>query len=271
MTDLNLAVVQFTPRFAQKEENLNRMAALVADIEADVVVFPELCTSGYFFTSRGELDQIAETANGPTYQFLRRIADRLDAVIVAGFAERENSSFFNSCLMVLPEAQGPIIYRKTHLFYKETLIFEPGDTGFFVVPVPSKNVTLGPMVCYDWRFPESARALTLLGADIIVCPANLVTDAWQVVMPARAVENKVYLAVANRCGVEQREAEKLAFKGRSAIYDYDGRSIKSAGPDGDEVLIAAVDPLKTRDKSFNSINNVLSDRRPQHYSPLTKL
>jgi len=271
MGSLKLAVVQFTPRFGKKEENLNRLAALVSGIGADVIVYPELCTTGYLFTSRSELDQVAEEATGPTFTFFQELADRIDSVLVAGFAERAGASFYNSCLIVLPGENKPIVYRKTHLFYKETLFFEPGDTGFFAVPVPSRDVLIGPMICYDWRFPESARVLTLLGADVIVCPSNLVTDAWQVVMPARAVENKVYLAVANRCGVERRGSDELRFKGKSAIYSHDGRIIRAAGPSGDAVLAATVDPQQTRDKSFNPINNVLSDRKPRHYSALTKL
>ena len=269
MADLNLAVVQFTPQFGKKDENLNRMAALVADIEADIIVYPELCTSGYFFQSHDELEDLAEIATGPSFRFLQQLADRIDAVIAAGFAERDGSAFYNSCMLVLPGEEEPIVYRKTHLFYRETIFFEPGNTGFLVVPVPSRNVTLGPMVCYDWRFPESARVLTLLGADIIVCPANLVTDAWKVVMPARAVENNVYLAVANRAGQEVRGGEKLVFKGSSAIYDLNGQAIKSAGLAEDEVLLTAVDPEKARDKSTNSINHSILDRKPHHYSPIT--
>ena len=269
MTALNLAVVQFTPQFGKKEQNLSRMAALVANINADIIVYPELCTSGYFFESHDELDWLAEEADGPSFRFFQRLADRLDTVIAAGFAEKADSAYYNSCMIVVPGQDKPLVYRKTHLFYKETIFFQPGDTGFFVVPVPARDVTIGPMVCYDWRFPESARVLTLLGADVIVCPANLVSDAWEVVMPARAVENNVYLAVANRAGRELRGGEELVFKGKSAIYDRNGQAINSAGSKDDEVLLATVDPEKARDKSTNSINNFLSDRKPHHYLPLT--
>ena len=271
MADLKLAVVQFTPQFGEKEENLSRMIAMVTNIEADVIVYPELSTTGYLFESASELASLAEEALGPSFQLLQELSDTKNAVVAAGFAERGTSAFYNSCMLVIPGKAEPLIYRKTHLFYKEILFFEPGDTGFFVVPFPSKNVTIGPMVCYDWRFPESARILTLLGADLIVCPSNLVTEAWQVVMPARAVENKVYLAVANRAGHETRGDEELVFRGMSVIYDYNGHAIKTASQTEDEVLLTTIDPVQTRDKSFNSINNVFSDRKPHHYSPLTDL
>jgi predicted amidohydrolase len=90
-------------------------------------------------------------------------------------------------------------------------------------------------------------------------------------MPARAIENNVYLAVANRAGLEKRRGEALRFKGNSAIYDYRGRQLKKAGKKKDEVLLAEIYPAKTRDKSFNPINDVLTDRQPQHYTALTKI
>jgi len=271
MKPLILAVVQFTPRFGEKEKNFSRMQDLVADITADVIVFPELSTTGYFFLSREEVAQVAESGSGQSSKFFRNMAQNKDAVVVAGFAERHLRKFYNACLIVVPEVKNPYIYRKTHLFYKEKDCFDPGDTGFFVVKDKRRDVVIGPMICYDWRFPESARVLTLLGADLIVCPSNLITDAWRLVMPARAIENNVYLAVANRAGLERRKKEELRFKGNSAIYDYSGRELKKAGKEKDEVLLAQIYPTKTRNKSFNPINDVLSDRQPQHYTALTKI
>ena len=271
MKTLKIAVVQFTPDFGAKQNNFNRMQKLVETVTADIIVFPELCTTGYFFLSREEIDQVAETAEGQSAGFFQDMAQKKNAVVVAGFAERHRNRFYNSCFVVVPEVKKASVYRKTHLFYKENHCFDHGDTGFFVVADNKRQVRIGPMVCYDWRFPESARVLTLLGADVIVCPANLITEAWQQVMPARAIENKVYLAVANRAGAEKRNDEELSFKGRSAIYDFKGRILAQAGSREDAVLLADITPAKTRDKSFNPINNVLTDRQPQHYKPLTSL
>ena len=271
MKKLTLAVVQFPPGFGEKEKNLSRMQELVEDVTADIIVFPELSTTGYFFLSRDEVAKAAEPVAGPSGEFFQDMARSKNAVIVAGFAERHQTNFYNSCLVVVPEVKNPYVYRKTHLFYKEHACFDPGDTGFFVIEDKKRDVCIGPMVCYDWRFPESARVLALLGADLIVCPANLVTEAWRRVMPARAIENNVYLAVGNRAGVEKREGEELRFKGNSAIYDYNGQEIKEAGEEKDEVLLTEIYPSKTRDKSFNPINNVLTDRQPHHYGPLTRI
>jgi predicted amidohydrolase len=268
---LKLAVVQFTPEFGEKQKNLSRMRELVEDVSAGIIVFPELCTTGYFFQSRAEVAKAAEPVDGPGGEFFREMARDKNAVVVAGFAERHQKNLYNACLIVVPEEKNPYVYRKTHLFYKEKACFDPGDTGFFVVEDKKRDVRIGPMVCYDWRFPESARVLTLLGADLIVCPANLVTEAWRRVMPARAIENNVYLAVANRAGLEKRKGEELRFKGSSAIYDLSGQEITEAGEEKDEVLLAEIYPSKSRDKSFNAINDVLADRQPQHYGLLTRI
>jgi predicted amidohydrolase len=118
------------------------------------------------------------------------------------------------------------------------------------------------MICYDWRFPESARALALQGADLIVCPSNLVTHIWRMAMPVRAFENKVYLAVANRTGAEHNAGEDVAFNGQSAIYGYNGSVLADAPAEGDAIVIAELHPEQTRDKAFNDI---FKDRREDMY------
>jgi predicted amidohydrolase len=266
MKSITLAVIQFTPAFKKKEENLIRIQERIE--KADIIVLPELCTTGYFFLSRDETTQLAETVAGPTCQIFQKISEATGAVIIAGFIEKKGKKIFNSCVITRPGKNKSDIYRKTHLFYKEPSCFDIGDTGFFVIRDTVRDVTIGPMICYDWRFPESARVLTLLGADLIVCPSNLVTDAWRAVMPARAIENKVYVAVANRAGTEKRGDEELLFKGNSAIYDCYGEAIQMAGPSSDEILIAEIFPTQTRDKSFNEFNDVLNDRQPKYYKPL---
>jgi len=270
MKSLKLAVVQFTPELGKKTENLNRIENLTERLKADIIVFPELCTTGYYFLSREEVEAVAEPAAGPTGAFFQDMARKHNAIVVAGFAERDDNQLFISCLIAVPENQNPKVYRKTHLFYKEQLCFDPGNTGFFVVEDTYRDIRIGPMICYDWRFPESARILTLLGADLIVCPSNLVTDLWNVVMPARAIENKVYVAISNRAGTEKKGDEELQFKGSSVIYDYTGVELCRAGPLDDEILKAEIYPCETRDKSFNPINDILRDRQPQHYEALVK-
>ncbi len=269
-TSLRLATVQFSPVFGDKEENFRRLKALSADIQADVIIYPELCTTGYFFQSRAESAGYAEPATGPTHEFFRDIASRKNALVVAGFVESDGEHIYNSILIIRPEESQPVVYRKTHLFYKERYCFDEGNTGFFVVHDTARNLRVGPMICYDWRFPEASRALALQGAELIVCPSNLVTDAWRLVMPARAIENKLYIAVANRAGSEQGGGEEVVFKGNSTVYGYNGAELAKAEPEGDVVLYADIEPGKTHDKSFNPLNDIMSDRRPEMYSMLTQ-
>lgn len=270
MKSIKIAVIQFTPGFKQKEDNLRRIQELTKDLKVDIIVLPELCTTGYFFLSKDETRQLAEPSTGPTCQFFQQMADQTSAIIIAGFIEKKGKKIFNSCLITQPDKRNPHIYRKTHLFYKEPFCFDSGNTGFFIVRDSARDVNIGPMICYDWRFPESARVLTLLGADLIVCPSNLVTDAWRTVMPARAIENKVYVAVANRAGIERRSHEELLFKGNSTIYDCYGKAVITAGPTDDEVLVTDISPALTRDKSFNEFNDVFRDRQPKYYKPLVQ-
>ena len=261
-------MVQFCPELGRKDANFSCMHRLTDDIDADIIVFPELCTTGYFFLSRDEVSEVAEPASGESGTFFTELAREHQAVVVAGFAEKDGDHIYNSCLIVVPEERCPRVYRKTHLFYREKQCFDQGDTGFFVVNDRRRDVRIGPMICYDWRFPEATRILTLLGADIIVCPSDLVTDIWRKVLPGRAIENKVYIAVANRIGTEKRGEEQLLFTGRSAIYDFNGNGMHSAGPENECVIEVEITPELTRDKSFNSLNDILGDRQPKQYKLL---
>ena len=270
MTSLRLAVVQFSPRFGEVEANIAALEALLEPVRADIIVLPELCTTGYFFQSRDEAAQYAETVDGPSCDLFRRTAARNNAVVVAGFAERAGAQIFNSAVLIAPDEAEARVYRKIHLFYREKFAFDVGDRPWFSVYNAARDVNIGMMVCYDWRFPEAARSLMLAGADLVVCPSNLVTEAWRRVMPARAIENKVYMAVANRAGTETRGGESLVFKGDSAIYGYNGDELACADPQSDVVIYADIAPAKTRDKSFNAFNDVRRDRVPAAYGALCR-
>ncbi len=266
MLKLRVAVVQFTPVFGDPRRNVATMLTLLdAARSAHVVIFPELATTGYFFQTRQEVAALAEPADGPTLERLQREARWRQQVLVVGFPEQANNRLYNSAAIVLPGSEQCVVYRKTHLFYKEKLCFDPGDTGFFVVHIPALDLRLGVMICYDWRFPEAARTLALQGADLIACPSNLVTTAWEMVMPVRALENKVYLAVANRTGVEERNGERLVFRGKSAVYSYNGSVLCQANAEETTVLIAEIEPEQTRTKAFDPFDDIFADRRPEHY------
>ena len=157
-----------------------------------------------------------------------------------------------------------INYRKAHLFYREAEVFEPGDTPFPVFDL--NGVGIGIMICYDWRFPEVARTLRLRGAQVIAHPSNLVASRtlWVPSNSVRAFENRVYIATANRGGEESAEGEHLTFSGGSAIFDVNGE-ILSALDMEDGVITADIDPDRALQTSFNGVNDILLDRRPDLY------
>ncbi len=262
---MRIAVIQFAPILMDKEKNQSKILSYINSIDSQLLIFPELCLSGYYFLNRHEVSKIAELPTGEIISELQTLSTILNKGIVIGFPEKDGEKLYNSCAVILPDKTKRRIYRKTHLFYKERFCFDSGDTGFFVIDEPEWDIRIGPMICYDWRFPESARTLALKGADLIVCPSNLVTNVWQNALSTRALENNVYMAVANRIGSETRNNETLIFNGDSAIYDYKGEVLCKAGQNDEEVIISEIEPAKTRKKSFNDYNDILTDRRPDMY------
>lgn len=263
---LTLSTVQFVPIFGDKPANISKINGFIDSLQSDIIVFPELCTTGYFFQSQEEAIAAAEPFFGETITALQQKATNRNQIYVIGFAELgDDGNAYNSAALIMPDPNRTAIYRKTHLFYKESNCFSAGNTGFFVVEDVERDIKIGVMICYDWRFPEAARALALAGADLIVCPSNLVTDVWHIAMPARALENKVYLAVANRIGTETGGDEELIFKGESAIWGYNGKILAKSGADEESILTVTIDPTQTRNKSFNAFNNIFTDRRPEMY------
>jgi len=266
---LKITLIQFTPEFGNPAHNLQQIAGLLQDVETDVILLPELCTTGYSFLTKEEAFDAAEGPDGQSTTFFKQLAASHKAMVIAGFAEKDDDKVYNSALIALPGCEVKI-YRKTHLFYREKQCFNKGDSGFFVVQHPLIDCKVGVMICNDWRYPEAARSLALLGADVIACPSNLVSDVWRIGMPARALENKVYVAVANRCGTETRQpddgsTQTLTFTGGSVLYNYTGEPIEQAGKTEEQVIALEIDPLLTRDKHFNAFNDLLEDRRPELY------
>lgn len=266
---VNISLVQFTPVWGDVTGNLQQMARLLKDVQTDIIVLPELCTTGYSFITREEAMSAAEDLNSDSISFFKQLAKEHQAMIIAGFVEKSADKVYNAALTALPNGEVKS-YRKTHLFFREKNCFNEGDSGFFVVEHPLKDCKVGIMVCNDWRYPEAARSLALLGADVIACPSNLVTDVWRIGLPARALENKVFVAVTNRCGTEIRQLEDgstqtLTFTGGSVLYNFTGEPIEQADKTEERVITLQIDPALTRDKHFTVFNDLLNDRRPEYY------
>jgi predicted amidohydrolase len=263
---MRVGYLQFEPSFGETKRNLDAVSTRLARIEADLIVLPELFTSGYQFVSKAEVESLAEPVpNGPTTRRLSDIARDRGMYLVAGLSERSGDRYYNSAILVGP--QGFVgVYRKTHLFFEETLFFSPGDTGFQVWDIGVAR--LGVMICFDWFYPESARTLALKGADILCHPSNLVLPHCPDAMVTRCVENRVFSITANRVGSEQRGGkERLTYIGQSEIVAPQGRILKRASADQEELAVLDINPIDARNKALNPYNDLLRDRRERLYQP----
>jgi len=262
---LKLGIVQFTPEKNGIQQNIDRLWRLLQNSAADIFVLPELCLSGYYFNTKTEAKKFSQTQASLTKSFFSKLAHQKNAIVIGGFIEREQNNLYNSAVMVIPEQPDVLLYRKAHLFYHEPKVFSPGNTGFYTYHDPKRDVCIGMMICYDWRFPEVTRKLALQNADLIVCPSNLITNVWDKVLPGRCIENKIYMAVANRCGEEKTGEETLKFSGESAVFSCNGQALTKASKETDEVLLVDIYPKKTRNKSISETNHLFNDRLPMWY------
>jgi predicted amidohydrolase len=256
--------VQLEVEFGNRAKNLDAIERLVNSADgADLLVIPELATTGYEFRDRAEAAALAEEfGNGPASEFLMALSGKSGATLVMGYAERSGNSVFNSALVCGPD--GMIgNYRKVHLYSRENEIFDKGDEPFKVFDTPAGRI--GVMICFDWFFPEAARSLAIGGAQIIAHPSNLVLPWCQRAMFARSVENRVFSVTANRTGTEDRTGRTLTFTGGSQVLDIHGSTLASAGADGNAAVTVEIDPCQADNKQLNPHNNLLQDRRPDLY------
>jgi predicted amidohydrolase len=256
------AAVQTHPEFGRAQANRSRAIELAGSVRADLVVLPELFATGYLFESRAELEALAEPADGPTAQALAAFSRATGATVFAGFAERDNGCIYNSSLLF--EKGGLcLVYRKLHLFADESRIFDLSSGRHQVADCAVGR--LGPLICFDWIFPEAARSLALAGAQVLVHCANLVLPYCQRAMVTRSIENGVYTVLANRVGREERAGQQLTFTGGSEIIDNRGQVLVAASTSAEEVICAEIEPARADDKWITGRNHLFEDRRPEAY------
>ena len=256
--------LQTNPEFGAVTANRNRARHLWGDRKADLLVLPELFNTGYQFKSLDEAQGLSEPLpDGPTTRFLMDWARESGMTLVAGLAEQEGDALYNSAVIVGP--RGFIgKFRKAHIFDTENNFFQPGNLPFTVFDTGFAKI--GIMICFDWRFPETARTLALQGADIIAHPANLVLPDCPQAMITRCLENRVFAVTADRVGTEQRlPGESLKFIGQSQAVDPDGTVLVRASEDREEAQVAALDLDKARNKKINGYNDLFADRREDLY------
>jgi predicted amidohydrolase len=266
MSSFRVGFVQGRPRFGEPERNLEHGVSLAAGIDADLVILPELWSSGYVFSSHAEVERLAEDARtGPTARALASAARRERRAYIAGFHERARGRIYNSALLVTPSGVRAV-YRKLHLFEREQVWFAPGNLPLEVQRVGGARV--GMLICFDWRFPEAARVLALRGADVIAHPSNLVFPNAQEAMRTRALENRVYTATANRTGLERRPGGSVRFTGRSQIVDPDGVVRVRAGVRAEGAWAWTCDLVRSRRKRLTARTPLFRNRRPEFYRAL---
>lgn len=261
---MKIAVYQFSPEFGQKDKNLIKIEKALFKTEAELVVLPELCNTGYQFVSQKEVSELCEPIpEGTTVKRFSRICREKGMFLVGGIGEKAAESFYNSAVLMGPD--GYIgTYRKVHLFDEEKKFFRPGNEKFQVWDIGKTKI--GVMICFDWIFPESARSLALQGAEIICHPANLVLPYCQKAMITRCIENRVFSITANRIGWEQRGSKKkLTFTGESQAVGPKGELIFRLGKDVEKLQEAGINPSLAKDKQVTPTNHLWKDRRPGQY------
>ena len=263
------------------KSNVERIEAHVraaAKDGAEVILPPELFETEYFPRTEDEsCFSLAKEADGhPLITRFCRICQELGVVIPVSFFERDGQSYYNAIAII--DASGEVlgIYRKSHIpdgpGYEEKYYFRPGDTGFRVWPTRFGNLGVG--ICWDQWFPECARAMTLLGAEILLYPTaigsepaepdNDTAKPWRRAMIGHAVCNAIPVAAANRIGNEQGQV----FYGTSFICNHRGDLLADLDRQSEGVAIADIDPKSAR--NYRDAWGFFRDRRPEHYQALVR-
>ena len=245
------------------DTNLKKAASLVekaAKDGAEVICLPELFRSQYFCQTEDIANfELAETIPGPSTSAISKIARKHKVVVVVPLFEKRAPGVYHNSLAVV-DSDGEIagIYRKMHIpddpaFY-EKFYFTPGDLGFKTFRTAYGDI--GTLICWDQWYPEAARLTALQGASILFYPTAIgwhphektehgkaQFESWQTVQRGHAIANGVYVAAANRVGLEKLNPETpgIEFWGQSFIADPQGKIIAQASADKDEILMAEID------------------------------
>jgi 5-aminopentanamidase len=255
---MKLAVVQTNPIFGEVQKNIDQAIALMESSPADFYVLPELFNTGYNFSTKKEVEQLAESIEDLTFTLMCAFAQQRQCFIVYGFAECVGDTFYNSAALVGPT--GLIgIYRKIHLYYRENIFFKPGNLGFPVFDTPVGKI--GMMICFDWLFPEAARTLAVNGAQLVAHPSNLVLPHCPDAMITRCLENKIFSATTNRIGTEDRGGFKFSFIGKSEIVSPEGEILTRLPSHDAAIKVVDVNLDRALNKRLNKYNDIFEDRK----------
>ncbi|MCK9371692.1 MAG: N-carbamoylputrescine amidase [Sulfuricurvum sp.] len=248
---------------------------------AQIILLPELF-EGHYFCKDMDRKYFAWAQEREGHPMIRRfsaLAKELDVVLPISYFEKDGEHYFNSLVMI--DADGTVMenYRKTHIpdgpGYEEKFYFEPGDSGFKVWQTRYANVGVG--ICWDQWFPETARSLTLMGADMIFYPTAIGSEPeigvdsashWQRVQMGHSAANIIPVIAANRIGEEVGESCTLTFYGSSFITDHTGAKVAEASRDKEEILYSEFDSASIRE--HRHYWGLIRDRRPEYYGKITE-
>ena len=272
---MKIAGVQMDISITDNAGNVARMIdqlRITTKAGARLSIFPECAVPGYCFGSLEEARPYAEPIDGPSVKRMVEVCRETDSYAVFGMLERDGKRVFNVAVLTGP--QGVVgVYRKVHLPYLGIDMFTtPGDQPFAIHEV--EGIKIGMLICYDAAFPEAARSLAILGADLIVLPTNWPPGAETMAscsIPCRAMENQVYFAAVNRVGQERG----FQFIGESSVCAPSGQVLSKAAGTAAAILYADIDPLVSRQKRIvrvpdKHIIDRMADRRPEFYGLLTE-
>ncbi len=286
VNEVVLAVIQMHMT-AELEDNLTRAEAHVrsaAGQGAQVILLPELFENLYFCQAeREEYFNLAHPVEG--HPFLGRfqaLARELNVVLPISFFEAAGQAYYNSLACI--DAGGELlgVYRKSHIpdgpGYEEKYYFNPGDTGFKVWDTRYGRVGVG--ICWDQWYPETARAMMLLGADFLLYPTAIGSEPaevetpnsyqmWQRAMVGHAVSNSSFVGAANRIGTEVVEGTEQTYYGHAFVADYTGELVAEFGSTEEGALVYTLDLAAAR--QFRAGMGFFRDRRPELYGPLLTL
>lgn len=270
-----IAVAQLAPSVTDVEGSRSRALTAIDEAlgaGADIVVLPELVTSGYVFETPDEARASSIPASSPVLQeWVRRAASRPGAVVVGGFAELgDDGHVYNSAAMV--DGSGVLaVYRKVHLWDREVLFFTAGSDAPPVVT--TAHGALGMMICYDLEFPEWTRIAALAGTEILCVPTNWpfaprpsgerVAEVQTGAAAARI--NRMAIACADRSGIERG----VDWNEGSSIISAEGWVVAEVGP-GVGIAYADIDAADSRSKAFEGLADAFGDRRPELYGAVAQ-
>ncbi len=285
MSTVTVAATQMACSW-DREANVARGERLIRQAAArgaQIILLQELFETPYFCQDHDARHlELAKPLDGhPAVEHFRRLARELQVVLPISVFEREHNAFFNSLAMI--DADGTVLgtYRKSHIpespGYHEKFYFSPGDTGFKVFA--TRYAKLGVAICWDQWFPEAARCMALLGAEILMYPTAIGSEPqdssidssghWQRTMQGHAAANVMPLVASNRIGTEKGEKYSLTFYGSSFIAAATGEKVAEADRSSETVLTAAFDLEQIR--RYRQAWGVFRDRRPELYHPLLSL